>query len=379
MYNWCHTPWDSILSFVIDIPLIEFSKIHILIVPKARWHTNKESKTDNILFSFIGIYIIMTHAQFFLPAQCPCAGKTLAHMPAESNEFIRIRSFYELSWWVLCGKMKFTSRVKKDRKWPTLARFTQNASFWINRSMFVFLCEYLPSQTTTTIKKTLEKWNTLFQIAFIIVYSPTKKYTYNEFFFHQKWQTFPFTCSMAQMLLFFSRLFSLPYFLAVIFFVRRFVFFLLLSCSFSNSLLSILQGIRERKVKHKKSTHEMLALNRTSIYVLFVSFSAYVFVWCCFFFRGAHWSACSYVMQFIAWIWNDTPHRHMHTECMCTWKCTGNVAVFIIAAKEIGQISGTFLHFGAVQELRWYSILIDFYFRTRKHGYRLSFFSEITF
>lgn len=120
-------------------------------------------------------------------------------------------------------------------------------------------------------------------------------------------------------------LFSLPQFLAANF------FFLSFFC-----LVSILQSIRP--TKKKLHTHEMLALNRISIYVLFVSFFSLVRLLCCrcscccwfYFFRDCE---APVVMQFIGWMWNDTPHTlcnilYKHTvqwvHCTC---CTAKVAV----------------------------------------------------
>lgn len=141
----------------------------------------------------------------------------------------------------------------------------------------------------------------------------------------------------------------------------------------------------------------MLALNRISIYVLFVSFFSLVRLLCCccswscwfyFFFRDCE---APVVMQFIGWMWNDTPHTlcnilYKHTvqwvHCTC---CTAKVAVltnrsvcliyvyiYICMLRGV-RVQCTF--FRSHLDKIWYSILA-FDFRTRKHGCEHFFFGN---
>lgn len=147
----------------------------------------------------------------------------------------------------------------------------------------------------------------------------------------------------------FFHLFSLPYLRSIFFLADTLGNLSVKSTTRKNYLLT--------KCSHK--------IEQVS-YVLFVCFSHsffyywYVYVCMCMcicicFFR-VHWSACLYVMQFIAWMWNDTPHIvHMpkHRQfysAMCLVLKNRSCAFF--SSRKNNKIL----------EWWWYSIL-DFYFR----------------
>lgn len=134
----------------------------------------------------------------------------------------------------------------------------------------------------------------------LVVFLNESKKINNKFFWTEEkkklWQTFPFTCFTAEI--------SFLSILNAFFFCGCTKFFK------NYSKLEQKMNVHTRK----KNAHTQ---NRTSIlcfYLFLVSFfwceRAYMYI---FFFRWALTKApVLYVMQFIAWMWNDTPHTvHM--------------------------------------------------------------------